>query len=308
MTKQELKREKSAVFRKRLKNSGVSYLMMSPFALFFLIVTVVPVLSAIVLSFTYFNMLQPPTFVGFDNYRRMLIGDPNFITVLKNTILFALVTGPIGYFMSFFFAWLINELSPRVRAVMTMIFYMPTLVGNIFFVWTYLFSGDAYGIINSVLLELGVVLEPIQWLSNASTVPIVVIVIQLWLSLGNGFLAFIAGFQGLDRSLYEAGAIDGLRNRWQELWYITLPQLAPQLMFSAVMTIGSAFGISGVITVMVGTPTTEYAADSLVTYMQDVGNIRYEMGYASAIAVFLFALMMIFNFVIKNVLRRYQTD
>lgn len=245
MTKQELKREKSTVFRKRLKNSGVSYLMMFPFALFFLIVTVIPVLSAIVLSFTYFNMLQPPTFVGFDNYRRMLIGDPNFITVLKNTILFALVTGPIGYFMSFFFAWLINELSPRVRAVMTMIFYMPTLVGNIFFVWTYLFSGDAYGIINSVLLELGVVLEPIQWLSNASTVPIVVIVIQLWLSLGNGFLAFIAGFQGLDRSLYEAGAIDGMHNRCQELWYITLPQLAPQLMFSAVMTIGAPLASAG---------------------------------------------------------------
>ena len=302
------KRYPRGYLRQELKKARISYLLMAPFLFFFILLTVIPVLASIFFSFTYFNMLEPPTFVGLMNYERMFLDDGTFLIVLKNTLLFAFVTGPISYLISFFCAWLINEFGPKLRSVFTLAFYAPVLTGNLFFIWTYLFSGDAYGIINSVLLELGVVLEPIQWLSNASTVPIVVIVIQLWLSLGNGFLAFIAGFQGLDRSLYEAGAIDGMRNRWQELWYITLPQLAPQLMFSAVMTIGSAFGISGVITVMVGTPTTEYAADSLVTYMQDVGNIRYEMGYASAIAVFLFALMMIFNFVIKNVLRRYQTD
>ena len=191
---------------------------------------------------------------------------------------------------------------------MTTILYMPTMVGNIFFVWIYIFSGDAYGIINSVLISTGLTLEPVQWLSNTTTMQAVVIVVQLWLSMGNGFLAFIAGFQGLDVALNEAGAIDGVRNRWQELWFITLPQLAPQLMFSAVMSISSAFGISAVITQMVGSPTTEYAADSIVTYMADVGNVRYEMGYASSLAVFLFALMLIFNSIIKNILRRYQTD
>ena len=308
MTKQELRREKQQVFRKKLRGSVISYFMMGPFAIFFLIVTVIPVFSAIVLSFTEFNMLEPPVFIGFDNYRRMMIDDPTFLVVMKNTIFYAAVTGPLGYLMSFFFAWLINELSPSMRTVMTTILYMPTMVGNIFFVWVYLFSGDAYGIINSVLITLGVVMEPVQWLSNTSTMPFVVIVVQLWLSMGNGFLAFIAGFQGLDTALNEAGAIDGIRNRWQELWFITLPQLAPQLMFSAVMAISSAFGISSVISSMVGSPTTEYAADSLVTYMSDVGNVRYEMGYASALAVFLFALMLIFNFIIKNILRRYQTD
>lgn len=308
MTKQELKRDRAYYFKKRLHNSTTSYLMLAPFTVIFLIVLVIPVLSAIILSFTYFNMLEMPHFIGFDNYKRMFISDPNFITVLKNTIFFALITGPVGYIMSFFFAWLINELSPKIRSVMTMIFYLPTMVGNIFFVWIYMFSGDQYGIINSWLLKMGFVLEPVQWLSSTVTVKLVIIVIQLWLSLNSGFLALVAGFQGLDRSLAEAGAIDGLRNRWQELWYITLPQLAPQLMFSAVMTISGAFGIASSIQYMVGVPTTEYAADTLVTYMYDVGNIRYEMGYASAISVFLFVLMLIFNFVIKNVLRRYQTD
>jgi multiple sugar transport system permease protein len=308
LAKTELRREKSAVFRKRLKGSTVSYIMMLPYGIFFMIVTVIPVLSAIVLSFTSFNMLEMPEFVGLENYRRMMINDPNFITILKNTILYALITGPLGYFMSFFFAWLINELSPRLRAIMTTVFYMPTMVGNIFFVWIYIFSGDSYGIVNSVLISAGVIMEPVQWLSDASTMIFVVIVVQLWMSMGNGFLAFIAGFQGLDAALYEAGSIDGIRNRWQELWYITLPQLAPQLMFSAVMAISSAFGISAVISTMVGSPTTEYAADSIVTYMSDIGNIRYEMGYASALAVFLFALMLVFNSVIKNILRRYQTD
>lgn len=306
--KREFERDRSYYFKKKLRNSRISYLMMAPFTIVFLVVLIIPVFSAIVLSFTYFNMLEIPRFIGFENYKRMFINDPNFITVLKNTIYFALITGPIGYVMSFFFAWLINELSPKIRSVMTMIFYLPTMVGNIFFVWIYLFSGDQYGIINSWLIQAGFILEPVQWLSNTVTIKFVIIIIQLWLSLNSGFLALVAGFQGLDRTLFEAGAIDGLRNRWQELWYITLPQLAPQLMFSAVMTISSAFGISSSIQYMAGTPTTEYAADTLVTYMYDVGNIRYEMGYASAISVFLFVLMLIFNFVIKNILRRYQID
>lgn len=307
MTKQELRRENRHLLRKRLKGSVVSYIMLGPYSIFFMLCTVIPVFCAIILSFTEFNMLETPNFIGLENYRRMLT-DPTFLVVLKNTIFYAAVTGPLGYVMSFFFAWLINELSPALRTVMTTILYMPTMVGNIFFVWIYIFSGDAYGIINSVLISTGLTLEPVQWLSNTTTMQAVVIVVQLWLSMGNGFLAFIAGFQGLDVALNEAGAIDGVRNRWQELWFITLPQLAPQLMFSAVMSISSAFGISAVITQMVGSPTTEYAADSIVTYMADVGNVRYEMGYASSLAVFLFALMLIFNSIIKNILRRYQTD
>lgn len=304
----QLKNDRRAYNRRRLRNSGVSYLMMAPYGVFFLLVTIVPVVGAILLSFTNFNMLEVPQFVFLDNYRRMIAEDPNFRTVLKNTLLYAAVTGPVGYFMSFFFAWLINELSAHMRAIMTTIFYMPTMVGNIYFVWTYIFSGDKYGIINSLLLMLNIVDEPVQWLSNPATMIVVVIIVQLWLSMGTGFLAFIAGFQGLDMSLNEAGAIDGIRNRWQELFYITLPQLAPQLMFSAVISISGAFGISTVISTLVGSPTTEYAADSIVTYMNDVGNIRYEMGYASALAVFLFALMLIFNSIVKNLLRRYQTD
>lgn len=299
--------DKRRWMRKRLKESAVSYVMLAPYGLFFLTCTVIPVFCAIILSFTEFNMLEFPRFIGLENYRRLLT-DSTFLTVLKNTLFYALITGPLGYFMSFFFAWLINELSPTMRTVMTSILYMPTMVGNIFFVWIFIFSGDSYGIINSFLIELGFILEPIQWLSHPVTMRFVVIIVQLWLSMGNGFLAFIAGLQGLDINLNEAGAIDGISNRWQELWFITLPQLAPQLMFSAVLSISSAFGISTVISQMVGTPTTEYAADSIATYIYDIGTIRYEMGYASALAVFLFSIMLIFNSIIKNMLRRYQLD
>lgn len=293
---------------KKLKSSKTSYLLMAPFMILFLLFTIIPVFSSIGLSFTYFNMLQPPKFVGLMNYERMFLDDKVFITVLKNTLIFAFITGPIGYLISFFSAWLINELGRRLRAFMTFIFYAPILSGNIYFIWTFMFSGDQYGMVNSILLKLGLAYEPFQWLSDPKTMIKVLIIVQLWSSLGAGFLAFIAGFQSLDNSLLEAGAIDGIHNRWQELWYITVPSMAPQLMFSAVMQIGASFGVSGIIQALAGFPTTQYTADTVVTYIMDIGTVRFEMGYASAIAVFLFSLMLLTNFIITQLLRRYRTS
>ncbi|MHB1454057.1 MAG: carbohydrate ABC transporter permease [Saccharofermentanales bacterium] len=294
--------------RKRLKDSRASYLLMAPFMLFFTVLTVIPVVAAIGISFTYFNMLEAPSFLGFLNYERMFLDDSVFLTVIKNTLLFAFITGPISYFISFFSAWLINEFGPGLRSVFTLAFYAPVLSGNLYIIWTYLFSGDQYGMINSVLLNLGMVDEPVQWLSNPDTMMTVLIIVQLWSSLGVGFLAFIAGFKSLDKNLFEAASIDGVKNRWQELWYVTIPSMAPQLMFSAVMQIAASFGISQIIQTLAGFPTTQYRADTIVTYMLDVGTVRFEMGYASAIAVFLFFLMLLTNFVITHLLKRYTND
>ena len=192
--------------------------------------------------------------------------------------------------------------------MLTFFFYAPALSGNLYVIWNYLFAGDRYGIVNSLLLNTGVIDAPKQWLSDTSTMLWVLIIIHLWSSFGVGFLTFIAGFQNMDRSLSEAGAIDGIKNRWQELWYVTLPSMAPMLLFSAVMQIASAFGVGSTVQALAGFPTTQYAADTLLTYMLDVGTVRFEMGYASAIAVFLFLMMIFTNFVITHLLRHFSAD
>ena len=285
-----------------------SYLLIAPFMLLFLLLTVIPVLASIGLSFTSFNMLSMPRFVGFQNYERMLLDDSIFFTVLKNTLVFAFLTGPLSYILSFVFAWLINETGRYLRTFLTLVFYLPVLSGNVYFIWAFLFSSDSYGVINGVLMSMGVLQEPVEWLINQNTILAVLIVVQLWMSLGTGFLTFVAGFQGMDKSLFEAGAIDGIRNRWQELFYITVPSMAPQLMFSAVMQIGASFGVSAVIQYLAGFPTTQYSADTIVTYIMDVGTTRFEMGYATTLAVFLFALMMVTNTIIKRLIGRFSTD
>lgn len=227
----------------RLKKSAVSYAMMAPYMIVFILLTVIPVIAAICLSFTYFNMLEPPKFTGLLNYERLFLDDEIFPQVLKNTLVFAIITGPLSYLISFVSAWLINEMGRAVRTVMTFCFYAPALCGNLYAIWAMILSGDQYGIANSVLMQLGVISEPQQWLSDPKTMLGALITVQLWASFGVGFLTFIAGFQSMDKSLAEAGGIDGIKNRWQELWYITLPSMAPQLLFSAVMQIAACFGV-----------------------------------------------------------------
>ena len=303
-----MSRQSKKDFQKRLKDSRTSYLLMSPFLILFFICTVIPVGAAIVVSFTDFNMLELPDFIGFENFERLFLDDEIFMIVLKNTLIFAFLTGPLSYIVSFVSAWLINELGRKMRAFMTFVFYAPVLSGNIFFVWLFLFSGDQYGVVNSLLIQTGFLNEPKQWLSDPETMLGVLIAVQLWSSLGAGFLAFIAGFQGVDKSMYEAGAIDGVKNRWQELFWITVPSMAPQLMFSAVMQIGASFGVSAIIQGLAGFPTTQYRADTIVTYILDVGTVRFEMGYASALAVFLLLLMLLTNFIITQFLKRYSHE
>jgi len=193
--------------------------------------------------------------------------------------------------LSFVLAWMINEFGPFLRTILSFMFYVPALTGGGLLIWTILFSGDSYGYINALLLSLGIITSPIQWLSNANAIIPIVVVVQLWSSMGVSFLANISSLQNVNPELYEAGAVDGIRNRWQELWYITLPGMKSMLLFSAVMTIASAFSISSIITQLAGYPTVGYAADTIVSYLSDVGSVKYEMGYASALSVVLFLLM-----------------
>lgn len=291
MTKSKNKSERLTYAQDIKKHRGL-YIMMLPYTALFIFFTVLPVAAAIALGFTSYNMFSAPEFVGFKNYVDLFVSDTVFYTALKNTLIFAVITGPVSYFMCLFMAWLINEMPRALRVLLTLAFYAPSLCSSVFFIWQYIFSGDSYGIMNSALIRLGIMNEPVQWLSDTKYMLAIVIIVQLWMSLGTSFLSLIAGFQGVDRTLYEAGEVDGIKNRWQEFTYITLPMLKPQLIFSAIMQIVAAFSASSISQSLCGLPSTDYAAHTIALHIVDYGSIRYEMGYACAISTVLFVLML----------------
>ena len=289
---------------KEMKRNKVAYLMVAPFMLIFTCFTVLPVVLSMVISFTDFNLLELPNIVWFDNYVRLFLDDDVFLIAAKNTLIFAAIVGPVSYFMSLLIAWFINELSPKIRAIVTLVFYAPSISGQVYLVWGTLFSADSYGWANAILLKLGIISTEIAWFQNAKYVMPLCIVVALWTSLGTAFLSFIAGLQGIDKAQYEAGAVDGIRNRWQELWYITLPNMKPQLMFGAVMSITSSFGFGGVVTALCGFPSVDYAAHTIMHHLEDYGGQRFEIGYSSTIAVILFLVMIGANALVKKILSK----
>jgi multiple sugar transport system permease protein len=291
-----------------IKNKA-SYLMIAPYYLIFFTFTILPVMASLAISLTYFNVLEPPQFTGWTNYLKLLLEDDIFVIALKNTLIFAVITGPISYVLCLLFAWIINEFKGKTRAFLTLIFYAPSISGQAFFTWNIILSGDRYGYLNNFLIRWGFIDEPILWMMTEKYILPVLIIVQLWLSLGTGFLAFIAGLQTVDKNLYEAAAIDGIKNRWQELWFVTLPAIRPQLMFGAIMQITASFAIADISIWLAGTPpgspvSVGYAGATVVTHLQDYGGIRFEMGYASAIATVLFIMMVGTNRLVQRLLRR----
>lgn len=286
---------------KRNKNC---YGMIAPFMIFFIIFTIVPVLMSLPMGFTDFDMVRPPKFVGLSNFTTLFLSDKIFMRSIRVTLIFALLTGPVSYVLCFLIAWLINEMPPKLKTVFTLIFYAPSMA-NVYTVWQLIFSGDMNGYMNAFLIKLGMISAPIQWLTDGRYVLGVTIAVQLWISLGAGFLALRAGFQNIDRTLYEAAAIEGIRNRWQELRYIIIPSMGPQLMFAAVMQIVSSFTAGTVAQNLVGFPSTDYKAHTMMTHAYDYGWQRFEMGYASAICLILFAAMFVCSKLISKALGKY---
>ncbi|MDE6091610.1 MAG: sugar ABC transporter permease [Ruminococcus sp.] len=278
--------------------------MLAPFMILFVSFTVVPVLMSVPVGFTDFNMVQKPKFTGLSNYTALFLSDKIFMKSIRVTIIFAFFTGPVSFVLCFLIAWLINEMPSVLRTVFTLIFYIPSMA-NVYSVWRIIFSGDINGYINSFLINIGIITSPVQWLTDGNYVLGTAIVVQLWLSLGAGFLAMRAGFQNIDRSMYEAGAVEGISNRWQELIYIVIPSMKPHLMFASVMQIVSSFTAGTVIQNIVGFPSTDYKAHTIMTHAYDYGWVRYEMGYASAICMILFIAMYAVNRVISRVLGKY---
>lgn len=278
------------------------YVMVLPFLILFFLFTILPVLSSVVLSFFNYDMISTPKWNGLQNYLRMVVSDEVFPKTVLNTLKFAVFTGPVSFLLAFVLAWFICEFSPLPRSILAFMFYVPALAGNAYFVWQVMFSSDSYGYANSLLLSLGLTDSPINWFKNTSYNTIILIVIQLWSSMGVSFLADIAGLQNVNPELYEAGALDGVRNRWHELWYITLPSMKDILLFGAVMQIQTTFSISGIITTFAGYPSVDNSVDTIVSHLSDVATVRYEMGYAAAISVVLFLMMAITRVVVGKIL------
>ncbi len=280
------KKQMSIASRKNI----VGYAFMAPFLVLLITFVVAPVFVAGYLSLTSYNMLEPAKFIGLDNFKSLLLDDDIFMVSLRNTFMFALFIGPISYLMSFFMAWVLDGL--KFRNVFSLAFYAPSIVSGVAMtiVWGTFFSNDRFGYINNILLSLGIVDSPILWNQDAAYIFPVVILISVWTSMGTGFLVFLAGLQNLPQEVFESGRIDGIQNRWQELGYLTFPLMKPQLLFGAITAIVGSFGVFDVAVQFAGMPSPNYAAHTIVAHLYDHAFIRFEMGYASAVAVILFAI------------------
>ena len=292
---------------REMKRNRTLYLMMLPFLIFFITFSVYPVLQAMYYSFTDYNILESPNFIGLENYKKLFLEDTIFIKAIQNTFIIAVFVGPLGYILSYLLAWMINELPHWLGTILTVIFYAPSMAGNSIMIFALIFSNDATGYLNGILLKYGFISERILWLSDSTYILPVVILVSVWMSLGVGFLSFVAGIKGVDEAQYEAAAIDGIKNRWQELWYVTLPNMKPQLLFGAVMSITNALSVGAVADALVGFPSPNYASHTIVNHLNDYGLIRMEMGRASAIAVILFFIMIFCNLLFRKFLSKVGT-
>ncbi len=288
---------------KKFGNNIPFYIMLTPFIIIFSVFMLIPAIGGLIVSFTDFNGMSWSAFTGIENYTRLLFKDDTFIVVFKNTLLQAMIVGPVGFIMSFVVAWLINELGKGTRLLIMFLFYSPNFSGTLYVIWQYVFANDSNGLINAVLKKMGI--DSISWLSDSTYTMPVVIIVSIWVSFGAGFLSFIAGLRGLDRAYYEAAAIDGLKNRWQELYYVTLPQMGPQLLFGMVQSIGGAFAVGAVNRAIAGYPSTDNATDTILLYMSEISSTRFEYGYASAMSVILMAVMLVVWKLINKALKAF---
>lgn len=287
-----------------MKRNKASYFLITPFMLVFFVFTVLPVILSIILSFTYYNVLEFPKWIGWYNYRKLFVDDEVFLKALSNTLVYAVITGPVGFFLSFFAAWAINEVPRRLKGLLTFVFYVPSISGTVYTIWSIIFNADIYGFANSFLIKFGFIHEPIQWFTTEKYILPLIIIVQLWMSMGVGFLAMRAGFASLGNQYYEAAAVDGLKNRWQELWYITIPMMAPHLMTAAVLQITAMFANAQVAHTLAGFPSTNYAGHLIMSHLQDYSSIRMERGYACAISALLFLFMIGINKLVLRFLKK----
>ena len=290
------------VRRPRLRMDVSVPVMLAPFLIFFCIFIILPIIIAVGLSFTSFNGVQTPTVNGLSNYVALLTQDTEFLRyVLPNTLKFAMIVGPFGYILQFMLAWALAQIPKGSRTVLALIFYSPSMTGGVAVIWKVIFTGDQNGYLNYILEKMHIIQEPVQWLQNTSTILPIMIIVTLWSSMGIGFLTMLSGVLNIDPELYEAAYIDGIRNRFQEIVYITIPSMKPQMLFGAVMAIVNTITSGQIGVDLTGAnPTPGYSGSTMVTHIDDYGFLQYEMGYANAIAVVLLILVFVMSRVVNK--------
>lgn len=283
---------------KKKKRFETDFLFALPYAIIFFTFVILLILISIFLSFTYYDTINVPRWIGLTNYVTLFTRDSDFMQyALPNTVKYAIIVGPVGYLLAFFMAWLLAQVTKKVRTVLALILYSPSLTSGVMMavVWRVLFSGDSRGYLNSILISMSVISSPMQFLQSSTMIFAIMIFVGLWSSMSVGFLAMLSGILNINKELYEAAYIDGMKSKWQEIFYITIPSMKPQMLFGAVMSIVGTFNTSGLATTLSGsTPPPQYAGWLIVDHMNDYGFARYEMGYASAISVVLLGIVMLF--------------
>lgn len=276
-------------------DSKYAIVFMLPYMLLFGVFILLPILLAVAMSFTYFDGVQTPTFAGFANYINLLTQDRVLMEhVLPNTIWIALICGPVSLALQFILAWMLAHIPHKSRTVLSLIFYSPSMTSGITMaaIWKVLFSGDRLGTINGILLNWGIIDSPIQFLQSTTYILPLMVVITLWSSMGVGFLSILAGIINNDQEIYEAAYVDGLKNNFQEMIYITIPSMKPAMLFATVMAIVNTFSVGQVGVDLTGSnPTPQYAGQTFVTHISDYGLSQYEMGYAAALSVVLILII-----------------
>ena len=271
------------------------WILLSPFLALFITLIILPIICAISLSFTDYNGMETPDFVLLDNYLRIFSRDAVFMQkILPNTIVYAVLVGPGGFVLAFFMAWLLSQLDKVPRTILAVVLYLPSMTAGVTVstVWAVIFNGDRTGYLNSLLLRLNLIQSPITWLQNEETLMPIMIIVALWSSMGIGFLSILSGILNVNKELYEAARLDGVKNRIQEAIYVTIPSIRPQLLFGAVMAVVNAFNSAGLGVALSGSnPTPGYAGSVIVNHIDDFGFIRYEMGYAAALSVVLLLII-----------------
>lgn len=294
--------KKKRTFKQFIKEYKTGTLLVLPFLILYLVFVIGPIVIAAGMSLTDYNLLETPNFVGFDNYKVLFLDDDVFITAIKNTLIFAVIAGPVGLFMSFILAYVIN--GKPFSKLFSLLFYAPALTSGIAMtvVWMYFFSSDRYGFINNLLFQLGIINEPILWNIDGKYILTVVIIISVWMNMGSGFLVFFAGLKNTSQELMEAGKIDGVRNSMQELYYIVIPQMKPQLLFGCINAVTTSLGVFEIAMGVAGFPSPNYAGHTIVAHLYDYAFVRFQMGYAAAVAMVLFFVTFVLGKILTKVL------
>lgn len=293
----------SPKMKKKLQNLDL-LIYLGPYLVVFFIFTILPVIVSYFIAFCQFNTMEFPEWVGLENFRRLFLEEEYFGMALSNSFVLAAISGPVNYMVAFAFSWALNEIPSKPRTILTMFFYLPALSGGFTFIIDLLFSGDRYGFLNAWLLQLNLIDEPIIWSKDEDLMLPVAIIIMLWSALGTQFLIFLSSLQSVDKSLYEAAAVDGISNRWQELYYITLPSIKGQLMLNAILSITAAVNIAA--PALFGFPTNNYKLYTVTMLSTDYAT-RLEMGYVTAISSLLLLISVLLNKMIQFLISKIGT-